>query len=59
VGRFVPFWLCFVACLVAGWWQGGGGEISKKWYRGQLLPQDLSKNFLLNRFTIVVESGKI
>lgn len=58
-GWFVLFWLCFVARLVAGWWQGGGGEISKKWYRGQLPPRDLCENFLLIRLTIVVESSKI
>ena len=44
-GWSVLFWLCFVVCLVAGWWQGGGGEISKKWYRGQLLAQSLQKIF--------------
>ena len=33
-GRFVLFWLVLVARLVAGWWQGGGGDFLKKWHRG-------------------------
>ena len=45
----VLFWLVLVACLVAGWWQGGGGEISKKWHRGELPTRSLQKFFLRNR----------
>lgn len=56
-GCSILFWLCLVARLVAGWWQGGGGYFLKKWHRGELLVHDLQKIFF--QFRMARSSGGV